>query len=119
MIRIPCPKCRKALYVLHVETFHPCPYCEFIFSGKYGPEKRREKRSRTKISFFFSFHGRTFEASTLDLSKNGVGIQILGKPPISKGAVLNLPIGDAAIDARIIWVKKLPNKVLAGLQRIN
>ena len=119
MLRIPCPKCRKVLYVSDVETFHPCPYCRFIFSGKYGSDKRRVKRNPQKIPFLFSFQGRSFEASTLDLSKNGVGIQIFGKPPISKGDVLNLPIGDPPVDVKIMWVKKLHDKSLAGLQRIN
>ena len=118
MLRIPCPKCRKAHYASDVETFHPCPYCGFIFSGKYGPEKRLEKRTHKKIPFLFSFQRRSFEASTLDLSKSGVGIQIFGKPPISKGDVLNLPIGAPPVDARIVWLKKLPDKSLAGLQKI-
>jgi len=118
MLRIPCPKCRKTIYASDVETFIPCPYCGFIFSGKYGPEKRREKRAPKKISFLFSFQGRSLEASTLDLSKNGVRIQIFGKPSISKGDILNLPIGDPPMNAEIMWVKKLPDKSLAGLQRI-
>lgn len=119
MLRIPCPKCHKIVYASDVEAFHPCSYCGFIFSGKYGPEKRREERTPQKISFQFSFQGRSFEASSTDLSKSGVGIQISGKPSISEGDVLNLPISDPAVDARIMWVKKALDKSLAGLQRIN
>jgi hypothetical protein len=59
------------------------------------------------------------EASTTDLSKNGIGIQISGKPSISEGDVLKLPISDASVDAKIMWVKKDPDKSLAGLQKIN
>jgi hypothetical protein len=119
MLRIPCPKCHKIIYASEVETFHPCPYCGFIFSGKYGPEKRREKRTPQKSSFLFSFQGESLEASTTDLSKNGIGIQISGKPSISEGDVLKLPISDASVDAKIMWVKKDPDKSLAGLQKIN
>ena len=119
MLRIPCPKCHKIVYASDVEAFHPCSYCGFNFSGKYGPEKRREKRAPQKIPFLFSLQGRSFEASTFDLSENGIGIQIFGEPPISEGDVFRLPISDPAVDARIMWVKKGPDKSLAGLQKIN
>jgi hypothetical protein len=118
MLRIPCPKCSKTFLASDVEAFQPCLHCGFVFSGKYGAEKRREKRTPRKISFSFSFQDRTFEASTLDVSENGVGIQLLPHPPISKGDVLNLPIGDPAVVAEIMWVKNLPDKSLVGLQRI-
>jgi len=119
MLRIPCPKCGKTFFAPDVETFQPCLHCGFIFSGKYGPEKRREKRTPRKISFSFSFQDRTFEASTLDVSENGVGIQLLPHPPISKGAILNLPIWDPPADAQIMWMRDLSDKSLVGLQKIN
>ena len=119
MLRIPCPKCRKTLYTSDVESFYPCPYCGSVFSGKYGPERRRERRTQKKITFLLSSKGRNFEASTLDLSKRGVSIKILGKASFSKGDFLTLPIADPSIDAKVIWVKKLPYKSVAGLQRIS
>ena len=119
MLRIPCPKCHKTGYSADVEAFYPCSYCGFIFSGKYGPEKRREERTPQKSSFLFSFQGGSFEASTTDLSKSGVGLQISGMPSISEGDVLNLPISDPAVDAKIMWLKKAPDKSLAGLQKID
>ena len=76
------------------------------------------ERTPRKISFSFSFQARTFEASTLDVSENGVGIQLLSGPPVSKGDVLHLPIGDPPVDAKIMWVRELSDKSLVGLQRI-
>lgn len=119
MLRIPCPNCGKTFFASDVEAFQPCLHCGFVFSGKYGPEKRREKRTPKSISFSFSFQDRTFEASTFDVSETGVGIEILSKPPISKGDVLNLPIGDPPTDAEIRWVRELSDKSLVGLQKIN
>ena len=119
MLRIPCPKCGKTFFASDVEAFQPCLHCGFVFSGKYGPEKRREKRTPKEISFSFSFQGSSFEASTFDVSENGVGIQLLSPLPLSKGHVLHLPIGDPPMDAEIMWVKNLPDKSLVGLQRIN
>jgi hypothetical protein len=118
-LRIPCPKGNKIVYSADVETFHPCPDCGFTFSGKYGPEKRREKRASQKISFPSSVHGQNIEARTFDLSENGIGIQISGKPSISEGDVLNLLVSDPAVDARIMRVEKALDQSLAGLQRIN
>jgi hypothetical protein len=119
MLRIPCPKCGKALYTSDVESFYPCLYCGFVFSGKYGPERRHERRTQKEIPFLLSYKGRNFEASALDFSKRGVGIKILGKAPIAKEDVLTFPIADSSINAKVMWVKKLPYESLAGLQRIN
>jgi uncharacterized Zn finger protein (UPF0148 family) len=71
MLRIPCPKCGKNLYTLDVESFYPCPYCGSVFSGKYGPERRREIRNQKEIPFLLSYKGRNFKASALDFSKRG------------------------------------------------
>ena len=43
---------------------------------------------------------------------------MFGKPSISEGDVLKLSIGAPAVDARIMWLKKAPEKSLAGLQKI-
>jgi hypothetical protein len=43
----------------------------------------------------------------------------LGKAPIAKGDVLTFPIADSSINAKVMWVRKFPDKSLAGLQRIN
>jgi len=119
MLRIPCPNCGKTFLASDVEAFQPCLHCGFVFSGKYGPEKRREKRTPKKISFSFSFQDRTFEASTFDVSQNGVGIQLLPHPSISKGDILSLPIGDPPMNAEIMWVRELSDKSFVGLQKIN
>jgi len=118
MLRIACPKCGKTLYTSDVESFYPCLYCGSVFSGKYGPERRRERRAQNQIPFLLSFKGRNFEGSTLDFSKRGVGIKILGRAPISKGDVLTFPIADKFMSAKVMWVKKLSYKSLAGLRKI-
>jgi hypothetical protein len=119
MLRIPCPKCHKVSYTTGVESFNSCTYCGFVFSGKFGPDKRSEPRVEQEIPFALSYQGQNFEASTADLSEKGVGIRIMGEPPIAVGDVLNLTIGNYSIAAKVMWVKKLPDKALAGLSRLN
>jgi len=120
MLRIPCPKCGKNSYTTDVESFNPCPYCGSLFSGKYGFEKRRETRVEKEIPFVFSYQGQSYDAVTSDFSEGGVGIQVFGESPIaSTDDVLSLTIGERRITAKIVWVKKLPNKSLAGLHRVN
>lgn len=119
MLRIPCPKCHKISYTANVESFYSCNYCGFIFSGKYGPDRRRESRTEKVIPFAFSYQDRDFEARTFDLSEKGVGIKISGELPITIGDVVNLTIGDLSLMAKIMWVKKLSGGALAGLQRLN
>ncbi len=119
MLRLICPKCRKDSYSAGVESFSPCPYCGFIFSGKYGSDKRREERIKQEIPFGLSYQGQNLEASTVDLSEKGLGIKILGEPPLAGGDLIDFTIRDLYIKARVIWVKKLPDKSLAGLRRLN
>jgi len=119
MLRIPCPKCHKTSYTSDVESFCSCTYCGFIFSGKYGPDRRQESRIEKLIPFVLSYQDRDFEARTSDLSEKGVGINIFGEPPITIGDVLSFTIGDLSLKAKVMWVKKLSDGALAGLLRVN
>jgi len=119
MLRIPCPKCHKTSYTSDVESFCSCTYCGFIFSGKYGPDRRQESRIEKLIPFVLSYQDRDFEARTSDLSEKGVGIKISDGPPVTIGDVLNLTIGDLSIMVKVMWVRRLSDGALAGLQRLH
>jgi len=119
MLRIPCPRCNKTSYTPDVESFHVCPHCGFTFSGKYGPNRRREERIKQEIPFVFSYQGKNLEASTVDVSERGLGIKIFSDLPIATGDILNLTIGDLSVVAKVVWVKKLPDKILTGLSKVN
>ena len=119
MLRIPCPKCKESSYTSDVESFYSCPICGFIFSGKHGPDRRGESRIEKEISFVFSYKGKNFEARTIDFSQRGVGIKIHGRPPVATGNVLTLTVGDLCIIAKVTWVKRLTDKSLAGLAKLN
>ena len=119
MLRIPCPKCRKTSYTSDVESFYSCNYCGFRFSGKYGPDRRRESRAGKVIPFVLSYEDQDFEASTSDISERGICIKISGKPPMIIGDVLNLVISGLPTAAKVMWIKKLSDGALAGLQRVH
>ncbi len=119
MLRITCPKCRKTSYTPDVESFYPCTYCGFKFSGKYGPDRRRESRLGKRIPFVFSYRDKDFEASTSDLSETGVGIKISGSPTIKTGDVLNLAISDITMVAKVMWTSRLSRGTMAGFQRVH
>jgi len=118
MLRIPCPKCHKISYTSDVESFRLCPYCGSVFSGKYGPERRRGERVKQEIPFSFFYQGKNLKASTVDISEKGLGIKIYDDPPIAIGDILNPPVGDLSIAAKVMWIKKLPDIAFAGLQRL-
>jgi ribosomal protein S27E len=118
MLRIPCPKCGTYVFISDAGSFIPCPQCGAIFSGKHGPDKRREPRIPKKINFSLSLEGRTYKAATSDLSAGGVGIQVFGRPPLAQGTLLTLPIGRPFIQAKVRWVKRLPDQSLAGLKKV-
>ncbi|NWF52140.1 MAG: PilZ domain-containing protein [Nitrospirae bacterium] len=119
MLRIPCPKCKESSYTSDVESFKSCPFCGFIFSGKYGPDRRIESRTEKEIPLFFSYKGQNFKANTLDLSNKGIGIKIYGKPSITNGEILKLILGECNITAKVMWVERLNDKSLAGLSKLN
>jgi len=119
VIRFTCPRCHEDSYTAKVDVFNSCPYCGCVFSGKHGIEKREEKRIKREIPFCFRYEGQDLQASTLDFSEQGLGIEISNFPPLTRGAVLELTIGDLKIKAMIIRVEKLPDKLMAGLKRLN
>jgi hypothetical protein len=119
MLRIPCPKCKDSSYTSDVESYNTCPICGFVFSGKYGSDRRSELRIEKEIPFVFSYKGQEFEARTFDFSQKGVGIKIHGGPPLSTGDALTLTVGDLCIIAKVKWVKRLTDKSLAGLAKLN
>lgn len=119
MIRLICPKCQRDSYIVSVEVFKSCPYCGCVFSGKYGIEKRTEKRIKREIPFVFSYQGQNLEATTVNFSDRGLGIEIFGAPPLNQGGVIELTVGDLHLKAVVTWVERLPDKVLSGLKRLN
>jgi hypothetical protein len=118
MLRIPCPKCRKTSYTSDVESFYSCNYCGFKFSGKHGPDRRQESRIEKVIPLILSYQDQDFEVSTSDISEKGIGIKISGGPSIIIGDVLNLSSSDLSMAAKVMWLKKLSNGAVAGLQKI-
>lgn len=119
MLRIPCPKCKECSYASNLESFSSCPICGFIFSGKYGPDRRSETRIEKQIPFILTYKGKNLEAKTSDFSNGGIGIEIFGKVPVTKNDVLRFTIRDLCIKAKVMWIKKIPHKSLAGLSKLN
>jgi hypothetical protein len=119
MLRIPCPKCKESSYTSDVESFKACSFCGFIFSGKFGPDRRVEVRTEKEIPLIFSYKGQNFQGNTFDLSNKGIGIKIYGKPLLTNGEVLKLRLGEINITAKVMWVKRLNDKSLAGLSKLN
>jgi hypothetical protein len=72
-----------------------------------------------QIPFDFSHGDRNFMARTIDMSEGGLGIEVYGEVSVEEGDILNLTIEDVTIVAKIMWVKKLPNKARAGLEKLN
>lgn len=119
MLKLICPRCKKDIYRVDIKSFGPCPYCNFIFSGKYGPDKRCEERIKKEMPFVFSYKGLYFGATTLDVSKKGLSIKIFNGPPISEKDDVALKIDDLQIKAKVMWIRKQPGSLTAGLKRLN
>lgn len=118
MLRLICPKCKKASYTSTVEPFVTCGYCRFVFSGKYGPDRRKEKRIKNEMPFIFSYQGQNIETCTTDFSKKGLGIKIFRVAPMEVKDILDISIGDLQFRAKVVWVKKQPDESLVGLSKV-
>lgn len=119
MYRHCCPSCQKHSYSCDEISFNSCPYCGTKFSGKHGQNRRCEERIKNEIKFTFPCKGQYVEANTIELSERGLSINIHGEPQILAGDIVDLSIGNLQITAKTIWVNRLPDKSLAGLQKLN
>jgi hypothetical protein len=104
ILRLTCPHCSKDSYSASVEKFKPCPYCGVLFSGKYGPEKRKGPRIRKEIPFAFAHNGQQMEACTMDVSDNGICLKIFGSPSLPVGETIDFNVNDVNVKAQVMWV---------------
>lgn len=113
-----CPKCGQNSYSADEEYFSPCPYCGFKFSGKYGADRRHEERIKQETAIVLACQRWHLEANTIDFSQRGLGIKIIGESPLAVGNMVALSTGNLQIKAKVMWVNKLPDKFIVGLQRL-
>lgn len=120
MVRIPCPNCDEISYTPDVEGFFPCPRCGFLFSGKYGLDRRKEPRLAKEMPFTFSCQGREFLGRTFDVSPAGIGVEVSGMAPISVSDVLSITLSELGISsAKVVWIKAKNQKSVIGLEKTN
>jgi len=93
--------------------FKPCPYCGILFSGRHGSEKRREIRIRNEIPFVFSYNGRLFEASTINISQSGLSIKIFGRSPCPVGDIADLNVNGSMMRVQVTWMSNGPETFAA------
>ena len=83
------------------------------------PQQRRHHRIKKEIPFDFQYREQHFKAETMDLSDGGLAIKILGLPGIKEQSMVDLTVEDMRIKAKVIWVDRLPDRSLVGLQKLN
>jgi len=91
---------------------------EIHFSSIYENEKRNEVRIKKEIPFVFIFNKRKLNASTVDFSKNGLGLKISDKIPLQVGNIMQLKVRDSDVKAQARWVDREshPSATVAGFQ---
>lgn len=109
ILRIDCPICKKDSYSASVVDFRPCPYCGVAFSGKYGVEKRNALRIRKEIPFLFDHNNYKSDATTIDLSENGISIRISDQVRLPVGDVIVLRLKGSDLKAQVKWVNNEGN----------
>jgi predicted transcriptional regulator len=82
-------------------------------------DRRHEERIKKEIFVVLDYQGQHLEAESTNFSKQGLGIKISGETPLALGDTLELSTSYLQIKAKVIWMNKLIDKSLLGLQRIN
>jgi hypothetical protein len=83
------------------------------------PERRGMARIKKEIPFLFFHNKRNLDASTMNYSKNGLGIKIYKKVALPVGDTVTLQARDSTAKAQVKWVKKEidPFITMAGLKK--
>jgi len=91
---------------------------EIHFSRKHDIERRNEMRIKKEIPFVFIYDKRKFHASTINYSKNGLGIKISKEIALPVGDTVSLQARDSSAEAQVMWVDKesVPSATMAGLK---
>jgi len=110
-------QCGKISYSADEHCFSRCPYCGVRFSRKYGSDKRCGERYKKEMTIVLNYQGQKLEARSTDFSKERMGIVIFGESPLGVGETVELSTTTPHIKAKVMWINKLPNKSLVGLQR--
>ena len=89
--------------------------------GKYGVERRNEVRIKKEVPFVFLYKKRNLDASTMNYSKNGLGMKIYKKVALPVGDIVSLKAKDSIAKAQVMWVKKEidPHSTIAGLKIVD
>lgn len=114
-----CPKCGMNSYSAAEESYLPCPYCGFRFSGTYGPDRRHDERIAREDDVVLAFQGRRLEAKSIDSSKEGIAIKISGQFLGSIGDTIDISKESSQIHAKVAWVNQLSDRSIIGLRRLN
>lgn len=118
ILRIDCPICKKASYSASVIDFRPCPYCGIAFSGKYGIEKRHALRIRKEIPFLFNHKNYRSDATTIDLSTDGISVRISDQVRLPVGEVILLRLRNSDVKAQVRWINSqgYPSNTTTGFK---
>lgn len=118
IIRLHCPQCKNDAYTSSVEEYRVCPYCGLIYSGKYGIDRRKEKRIEKRIPIRLTCLESKANAYSTNMSNEGMCIKIIGGFRINKGDILNLKFNNLNVKAKIMWLKDFSKigYILAGLK---
>ena len=94
---------------------------EIPFSRKHGIERRNEMRIKKEVPFVFLYKKRNLDASTMNYSKNGLGMKIYKKVALPVGDIVSLQAKDSIAKAQVMWVKKEidPHSTIAGLKIVD
>lgn len=101
-----CPRCDSKFYTSYPETDTSCPFCGFLLkSGK--DESRSANRAFIQRDCLLLSGTEVGAGRTVDLSRNGAGVKVVGPMPFKRDDSLRVVIKDFEVDmnAKVVWVK--------------
>ena len=118
MNSIKCPRCQNLFYsVLSWPEFN-CPFCGYTFKPA-DSERRTQRRAIINKDCNLLKGERNVRAQTVDISKTGLGIKMMGSMPFDVDETVKVVVRDFEIEssARLVWVRRFDGVVSrAGLK---
>lgn len=113
-----CPECKNEFYSAEQKENLNCPFCGLVFSFDFGADNRVQERLHFDKDCELTNGQTSVVARTVDISRNGLGVVMVGATSFDRGESLSVTLMGLRIgyDAQVMWVTQQRDQVRLGLQ---
>ncbi len=100
-----CPRCHSKFYAALSESDVGCPFCGYVNTGN---ERRGQQRAQIIRDCDILVDGVLFKAMTIDVSVNGMALELKEELPLNINDKLQIHVHDFDIETEssVVWLHK-------------